>query len=59
MMVFYYFLKDIETSKELVHIVDKFIGDVNEYIVLDGTTYLIDDYAEEYEVLDIPEDFRY
>lgn len=59
MHIFYYFIKDMETGEKSLQVLDAFVGDIGEVVVLGGRSYIIEDYAEEFEDLELPEDFRY
>ena len=58
-MMFWYFVENVKTGEEKIQFSDNFIGDIGEHIFLSGEEYVINDYAEEFEELEIPEDFNY
>ena len=59
MHIFYYFVKDMRTGEKSIQVLDAFIGDIGKIVILGGRSYIVEDYTEEFETLDIPEDFNY
>ena len=57
--IFYYFIKNVKTGEQKIEVTDVFAGDLGEHIFIKGQEYIIEDYAEEYEELEIPEDYNY
>lgn len=57
MRFFHYFLKELETGKEVHITTSTFLGDVNEKVTYDDTDYIIEDWIDEYEDFEEPEDF--
>ena len=58
-MMFWYFVENVKTGEEKIQFSDNFIGDIGEHIFISGEEYVINDYVEEFEELEIPEDFNY
>lgn len=48
MYVIYYFLQNVVTKETEIVPSDRFLGDINDRIALNGNIYIITDYAEEY-----------
>ena len=59
MYILYYFLTNVATGEKKIEVTDVFAGDVGDHIFIRGQEYIIDDYAEEWSELEIPEDFNY
>jgi hypothetical protein len=58
MLFFNYFLRNAETKEQIHVITPNFLGDVGDVITgKDGTSYIIEDYADEYEYAEEPEDY--
>lgn len=57
--IFYYFIKNVETGEQKIEVTDIFIGDPGEHIFIKDQEYVIEDYAEEFEELELPEDYSY
>ena len=58
-MLFYYFVTNVNTGEKKLEVTDIFIGDLGDHIFIHNEEFVINDYAEEFAELDIPEDFNY
>ena len=58
-MLFYYFLTNINTGEHQMEVTDIFAGDIGEHIFIKGEDFVIEDYAEEFPELELPEDYNY
>ena len=57
MFFVYYWVHNVLTNEKKIFHFENFVGDIGEFIIVNGVKYMIDDLAAEYVSFEEPEDF--